>query len=397
MKNIRFNFLAYTAIFFGTLLFSAPTGCCDTCEEDILSVSATRFTFNADDTKEEIVSVTTNVNSWSYEASAGWVALSKENDKLYISVQNYNGSEDSRWADVTVSAGAADPVSIKITQNARDNLSISPESLTFESNETGSKTASITTNALDWDARTDASWITLSKDGNTLRIGVSSENTGSSARSATITVTAGNAPPVILSVRQEALSPTNNFTATGTLTNGLTRSWTGTITPSPLTGTANTLKISKWGNEPSPVYCNYSNNKIIINSSTKAFTFEGKDYYFKAIAIDRVNGTAIIVPNYEAKYNSSTNVLDFSGYYNGYPVYVGYVCEDNNNLSIIEAISVAKLTLLRSSSAPGQIGSIAEKSSTISGPDNSGNILRIDKASPIILKKAPLLNPANSK
>jgi hypothetical protein len=631
MKNFRFNFLPYAAIIFGILLLSA--GICDPDPEpDTLSVSATRLTFDADDAKEEAVTVTTNVNSWSYQASAGWVALSKENDKLYISVQNYNESGNSRQADVTVSAGAADPVSIKITQNARDNLSISPESLTFESNETGSKTVSITTNASGWDARTDASWTTLSKDGNTLRVGVSSENTGSSSRSATITVTAGNsfektltvtqterhrlsispsslsfddkvgakqvtvtttapswtatkndswiqlnqqgstltisvtentgsssrnatvivtagnAPPVTLSVTQEAglvtyrnvtasyrcngavslrfynydsndglvifghvttpssfnnlkldagtyscsssgavrtfssgyvgdpengristiygtiifnfnsqeFTPitggtftvatsgsnytittnfsgrdhktgaivdnfraqysgtisfvddckpepdpsipfsSSNFVATGTpLNSSWPTSWTGTIIPTPSTGTANYYTISKWGTFTDKVYIDYRNSRLMIDNTTSAFTLEGRTYYLEAVAINRSTNEAEVLPSYEVKYNSSTNTLDFSGSYNGYPVYVGYTAQYGTTISMIYVYSYLKFTLTKMSSAPQlPFNGISEKSSSnTSKADGSGNILKIDKATPVItFKKAPLLN-----
>jgi hypothetical protein len=640
MKNIQSDFLAYTAIFFGALLLSANMCCigCDGCDdEDTLSVSATRLTFNADDTKEEIVSVTTNVDSWSAKASASWVILEKDSYELRISVQNYNESEDSRQAEITVVAGTADPVTIRITQNARDNLSISPESLTFESHETGSKTVSVTTNALSWDAKTDASWLSISKQGNTLKVDVFSENTGSSPRTATITVTAGNsfektlmvtqterhtlsispsslafdekvgaktvtvitnapgwdavtyaswiqlgkqgstltvsvtantgpsarnatvsitagnAPPVILAVTQEAgiityrnvtasyrcngavslrfynydsddglvifgyvttpssfnnlkldagtyscsssgavrtfypgyvgdpvngristvygtiifnfntqefipitggtftveasgsdytittnfsgrdyktgamvsnflakysgtISfvneidcedpsipfPSSNFVATGTPLNSTwPTSWTGTIIPTPSTGTANFYTISKWGTYTDKVYIDYTNSRLMIDNTTKAFTLEGRNFYLEAVAINVSTNEGAILSSHEVKYNSSTNTLDFSGYSGGLPIYVGYVAETNSTISMIYVYSGLKFTLTKMSSAPLlPFDGTSEKSgsnASVSKPDNSGNILRIDKAVPIILKKAPLPSPLNSK
>jgi hypothetical protein len=628
MKNFRFNFLTFAAIIFGMLLLSA--GICDPDPEpDTLSVSGSRYTFNADDTKEEVVTVTTNVDSWSAKESASWVILEKNSYELRISVQNYNESGDSRQAEITVTAGTADPVTIRITQSARDNLSISPESLTFESNETGSKTVSITTNASGWDAKTDASWLTTGKDGNTLRVTVTSENTGSSprsaaitvtagnsfektltvtqkerstlsispsslafdekvgaktvtvntnasswdattnaswiqlgkqgstltvsvtantgssARSATVTVTAGNAPPVAFSVTQEAglvtyrnvtasyrcggtvslrfynydsddgliivgyvttpssfnnlkldagtyscsssgavrtfypgypgdpvngritsvygtiifnfntqefipitggtftvavsgsnytittsfsgrdhktgaildnfraqysgtISfinncddpsipfPSSNFVATGTPLNpNSPTSWTGTITPTPSTGTANYYTISKWGTFTDKVYLDYKNSKLMMDNTTKAFELDGENYYFKAVALNVSAGTGTVLSSYEAKYNSSTNTLDFSGYSGGYPVYVGYVAQYGTTISMIHVYSNAKFTLTRMSSAPQlPFNGISEKSSSnASKTDGSGKILLKTDAPPVVtFKKAPLPN-----
>jgi hypothetical protein len=201
MKNIRFNFLTFAAIVFGILLLSA--GICDPDPEpDTLSVSGTQFTFNADDTKEETATVTTNVGSWEYSCQENWVNLHRENDVLRISVQNYNETENPRTAEIIVAAGTAESVKIKITQEARDNLSIDPEVLSFETDET-EKSVSVKTNAPSWDATEtpDVDWVNLSKQGNTLTVTVS-PNTNTDGRSATIRITAGNADEKTLTVTQ---------------------------------------------------------------------------------------------------------------------------------------------------------------------------------------------------
>jgi hypothetical protein len=194
-------------------------GVCDPESPDTLSVSPTRLSFTADDTKEEVVDITTNVDTWLIDAPNGWVKRRKENDKLYISVENYNETSEPRLAEILVIAGTADPVTIKITQNARNGLSASPESLSYDADETGGKTISITTTAQSWDATADASWISLSKQGNSLTVDVASGNTNSSPRTATIRITAGNALEKTVTVTQSArhtlaVSPSSlSFTA----------------------------------------------------------------------------------------------------------------------------------------------------------------------------------------
>ena len=199
MKHIRLNFLKYAVMACSMILLCA----CPDDEPDTLSVTPTRLSFTADDTKEEVITVTTNVDTWLAEISNGWVRGRKENDKLYIQVEKYNETGDPRQAEITIIAGSADPVSIKVTQSARNSLSVSPESLSFEADETGGKTIAIVTSAQSWDATTDASsWISLGKQGNTLTVNVSSDNTGSSPRTATITITAGNALVKTVTVTQ---------------------------------------------------------------------------------------------------------------------------------------------------------------------------------------------------
>jgi hypothetical protein len=259
MKYIRLNFLKYAVTAFVVLLLC--NGVCDPETPDTLSVSPTRLSFTADDTKEEVVDVTTNVDTWLVDVPNGWVKRRKENDKLYISVENYNETDEPRLAEIIVIAGTADPVTVKITQNARNSLSVSPESLSFDVDETVSKTISITTTAQSWDATADASWISLSKQSNSLTVNVVSGNTNSSPRTATIRITAGNALEKTVTVTQAAhhtlsVSPSSlSFAAdeTGEKTVSVTTNasdWNVTTGVSwiTLTKQSNTLRVSVTAN-----------------------------------------------------------------------------------------------------------------------------------------------------
>ena len=84
------------------------------------------------------------------------------------------------------------------------SLSINPSSLSFAANETTTKTATVTTDAPNWDASSTENWITIGKQGTTLQI-TPSPNTGTSERTATVTVTAGTVSAVTITVTQSGI------------------------------------------------------------------------------------------------------------------------------------------------------------------------------------------------
>jgi hypothetical protein len=225
-------------------------------EPDTLSVSHTEFIFTADDTEEKVATITTNVNSWSIETVGAWITATKEveDGRLHIRVENYNETGNPREGSITVSAGAAQPVAIVIKQEARASLSVDPEALSFDANESGSKPVQITTTASGWEAESDASWIKLAKQGNTLNVSVEA-NSGED-RSGRITLKAGNAAEKTVTVTQTkqhtlSVSPSSlEFTADETgekpvTINTSAPSWNATKEASwiTLTPQGNTLKV----------------------------------------------------------------------------------------------------------------------------------------------------------
>ncbi|MDR2774543.1 MAG: hypothetical protein LBC19_07360 [Tannerella sp.] len=202
MENFKFNFVTLATAIISTLfIFNC---CCKDSEPDTLTISKTQFTFDADDTETQSATITTSASDWSFKSSDSWVTAFGSENTLNVSVQRHSDIQNPRTATITVEAGNAEPALITIRQNAKNSLSISPESLTYESNEIGDKTVSITTNASSWDATTDASWVSLSKQGNTFKVTVSTMNTATSPRTAKITITAGNAEERTLTVTQAA-------------------------------------------------------------------------------------------------------------------------------------------------------------------------------------------------
>ena len=83
-------------------------------------------------------------------------------------------------------------------------LAISPNSINFAANETTTKEAVVSTDANEWDfsVETSATWLTVEKQGNKLRLTPKSTNTASSSRSAEITVTVKNTDPAKVTVTQ---------------------------------------------------------------------------------------------------------------------------------------------------------------------------------------------------
>lgn len=226
-------------------------------EINTFSVSPTSLSFEANETGDKTVAVTTNAASWDMTADASWVTLTKQDNTLKVTVATKNTQTTERTANIKLTAGNAPDITIKVTQGAATTLSVSPASLSYEANETGEKSVTISTNASSWDATTNSSWITWSKSNNTLKVNVTSANTGSSSRSASITVTAGDATPVTLTVTQGAattlsVNPTSlSYNASETGTKNITistnaASWSATKSASWITisSNSNTLHVN---------------------------------------------------------------------------------------------------------------------------------------------------------
>ncbi len=191
MKNLRSKFLLLAVIVAGILFVTS----CGKNSTDKLSVTPGELIFSADETQAKTIDINTNAFAWDADRSDSWVQFSKSGSTLSVSVEKYTNTNSPRTASITIRAGSADPVTIQITQNAKEenDLSVNPTSLFYEANETGDKIVSITTNAESWDANTIATWLHLTKEGNTLKITVPAANTSASELIADIIITAGNA------------------------------------------------------------------------------------------------------------------------------------------------------------------------------------------------------------
>ena len=202
MKNICINVITIITAINAVLL----TACSDD-ENPQLSVNTTELTFTANETQTQTVEITTTADFWVVEKSDDWVRYSKSGNKLFISVLNHTNTVDKRTATVIVTTGDGQSVDITVTQEAKapNTLSVNQTSLSYDANEIGDRTVVVTTDAESWDADTNAAWVTLAKQNNTLNVSVSEDNTKPTPRIANIKITAGDAHEVALVVMQAAV------------------------------------------------------------------------------------------------------------------------------------------------------------------------------------------------
>jgi len=309
----------------------------------------------------------------------------------------------------TVSGSKEASCAITVINNT---LSVNPTSFTFLADETATKTATITTNAQNWNATTTAAWLTIEKQENTLLITPVDLNTESSERSANIVVTAGNANPVVIPVTQAVTSTKLNFndivnstyTATGKPLNG-----TQYIAPSSWSGNlyARTdeqyYSIYNWADFSStsyPLFVDYEDGKLFIDNYHRVGEIGNMNIYY---AVGYQSGTTVTrmgsTYKYEVSYNKTTNILDFSGTIGGHPAAIFLIGQNKDTgaitlYTIDTALSDVKLLLTPVSSAPATRTNMSSgKSSTVL--IDEGGIVLIEKMKS--LKELSLEINANTK
>ena len=122
----------------------------------------------------------------------------------------------------------------------------------------------------------------------------------------------------------------SNYSATGTpgfLATSGPSTWSGQITPS--SGQDQYYEITGWGGKTSlKVWCDFTDKKIIVDNYSKVAEDGDYEGYFYAIAIDNSAKTYYTIEDdYIVAYNKANRILDFSGTYNGLPVYVGVLAK----------------------------------------------------------------------
>ena len=130
----------------------------------------------------------------------------------------------------------------------------------------------------------------------------------------------------------------SSYTATGTpgfLATPGPASWTGQLTPS--SGQTQYYNITGWGGVSETVKCDFKNGKIVIDNYTDVANGVVAGYagYFKALAYDKNAKTFYLISDdYTVAYDKTNKILDFSGTYNGLPVYVGVIAQDKTTGTI---------------------------------------------------------------
>ena len=182
-------------------------------EADAISVAPTSLLFKASGNEPQTLTVTTNVEEWTYVATFGkkeqkaWFTVTPDGadpKSLTVTVTDFSGTDEERTGSIDFSAGEA-KVSVPVRQSARDMVEVIPsEPLTFSWNDAEGVALEVTTTADSWEAAVDTEgegWITADKENSTLTISVST-NDSESSRSGKVTVSAGNAVPVEIKVTQ---------------------------------------------------------------------------------------------------------------------------------------------------------------------------------------------------
>ena len=109
MKKFQFNLLALVIIT-STLFFTA----CKDDEKDYLSVTPEELEFSGNDSKGQVVEVSSNLNSWRASSPDKWITISEGADDFTVTVEQNIG--ETRIGKITVKAGEANPVVINVTQ-----------------------------------------------------------------------------------------------------------------------------------------------------------------------------------------------------------------------------------------------------------------------------------------
>jgi hypothetical protein len=189
------------------------------------------------------ITVTTNQSSWSPVSSdTSWLTVSKSGSILTVTAA-VNNTPSARTGTVTVTAGTATAKTLTVTQAAGvSTLSLSQYTLSFGSEPETSPVITVTTNQTYWTATSNVSYLTVTQSANTFTVRATSVNTTGVARTGYITVTAGSAPTVYLTVTQDprtVTTPSVAITGTAAVGQVLTAS-VGVTTPS------STSKVFQW-------------------------------------------------------------------------------------------------------------------------------------------------------
>lgn len=149
--------------------------------------------------------VTSNTN-WTVAESLSWLSVSpssgSNNGNVTVTAQA-NPSTSSRSGSISVSASGAATQTITVSQTAAPALTVSSNTLSFSANG-GNQMFSITTNT-SWTVSSSTSWLTLSPASGTNNRSVTvtaAAYTGSSARTAVITVSGTGVPAQTIALTQ---------------------------------------------------------------------------------------------------------------------------------------------------------------------------------------------------
>ena len=201
-------------VLLGTAMVAAAVLSCkkDEIKQETLEVSPSEdLQFLAKGNEDAVLTISASASSYEVDAE-DWVITRKNGNKLSVNVEDNKSAE--RSCDMTISAGTAEPVVIKITQAAgeADAISVAPTSLLFRASGNEPQTLAVTTNVEDWTyvatfgENEQEGWFTVTPDGadpKSLTVTVTDYTETDGERTGSIDFSAGEAT-VSVPVRQSA-------------------------------------------------------------------------------------------------------------------------------------------------------------------------------------------------
>jgi len=158
--------------------------------EEVLSALPTELDFTVNDTRKQIVTVYTNVDNWDISTLADWLIVNKESDDEFSVKVEINERVDERTENITITAGHAKPVWVKVKQlGIEKKLSVDKDNLVFTAVDYQEQTVVVTTNVNSWIVVPSDNWIIIDKESDKFSVEVLG-NPNTSERTGTITVTA---------------------------------------------------------------------------------------------------------------------------------------------------------------------------------------------------------------
>ena len=279
----------------------------------------------------------------------------------------------------------------------QDNLSVTPNNLQFEATSTDAQLVKVTTGAKSWDVNTNDGWLKVEKVNNGFNVSAVAYTSYDNDRNGTITVSAGNAEPVTVTVTQTKLvAPRitdiakSNYKATGVpswLKTPGPSTWTGQVVPHD-TVPVPYYTITNFGGDNINVFCDFKDGKIVIDNysvvASDGATYKG---YFRAVAYDESGSKVNILSDdydYVVAYNKTTKILDFSGTYNGLPILVGVLAK-NVNTNNYEGVFTElyknlklQLTPVSQSSISSGISTASSASTMKAGPLSQSKSIKVE-------------------
>ena len=198
----------------GTAMVAAAVLSCkkDEIKQETLEVSPSEdLQFLAKGNEDAVLTISASASSYEVDAE-DWVITRKNGNKLSVNVRDNKSAE--RSCDMTISAGTAEPVVIKIKQAAgeADAISVTPTSLLFRASGNEPQTLAVTTNVEGWTydltfgENEEEDWFTVKADDadpKSLTVTVTDYTETDGERTGSIDFSAGEAK-VSVPVRQSA-------------------------------------------------------------------------------------------------------------------------------------------------------------------------------------------------